>query len=228
MNKFSISEALSFGWETFKKNVSFFIGLVVVLALANVVVGWVLGLLGDSFVAVAINQVVSTGVSVLVSIGAIKITLDIIDGKKGDFKDLYQQYPLFLKMLGTSILEFLIVLAGFILLIVPGIYLSIKLSFASYAVVDKKLGPIDAIKASYDMTKGNWWNLAFLGLVSGLIVIAGALALLVGLFVAIPVVLIAYAYVYRKLSSGIASATPVAATPEPVPAVPASPAVPAG
>lgn len=230
MNTFSISEALSFGWDTFKKNVSFFIMLVLALFLANIVVSFVFGtIFGEDSVAGFIGQVISIILSMLVSIGAMKITLDFVDGKKGDLKDLYLQYPLALKYIGVSILQGLIVLAGFILLIIPGIYLSVKLSFASYVVVDKKAGPVDAIKASYNMTKGNWWNLAFLGIVSVLITIAGALALLVGLFVAIPVVMLAYAYVYRKLSGGMGVVpAPVApVVPEPVaPLEPAAPVMP--
>lgn len=228
MNSFSISEVLSFGWETFKKNVSFFIILVVIIFGVQFVVSIFTASFDDSSLGKFVVYVLGAVVSLVVSVGITKITLDFVDGKKGDFKDLYQQYPLLLNYIGASILGGLIVLVGFILFIVPGIYLSVKLCFTSYAVVDKKLGPVEALKASYNMTKGNWWNLALLGIVSVLIVIAGALALLVGLFVAIPVVMLAFAYAYRKLSSDMGSAAAPAApepavpvsTPEPTPAVP--------
>ncbi len=246
MNTFSISEALAFGWETFKKNVGFFIILVVILGIfqfgVSFLVSWLTGetnvyvnvgstqyqqtkegvFAGNPAIVTLLN-VISTIISLLISIGMMKIFLDFVDGKKGDLKDLYQQYPLALKYIGASILEGLIVLAGFLFFIIPGIYLAVKLSMTTYVVVDKKAGPIDAIKSSYEITKGNWWNLVFLGVVSGLIAIAGALALLVGLFVAIPVIMIAYAFAYRKLSGSIVAPAPVAAAPvapAPVAAVP--------
>ena len=206
--------------------------MVVILAVANVGVGWVLGFLGTSLMALLINNIVSFTVSLLISMGTMKITLDFVDGKKGDYKDLYQQYPLLLKYIGASLLEGLIVVVGFIFLIIPGIYLAVKLNFASYAVIDKKVGPVEALKSSYEITNGNWWNLFLLGVVSVLITLAGALALLVGLFVAIPVVMLAYAYVYRKLASGVSSAPAVATTTTPTasatpdPAAPAAPAMP--
>ena len=224
MNTFSISEALAFGWETFKKNVSFLIVLVIIMAAANFGVGIVLGLLGDSAPAVILSNVLTYVVTILVSIGATKIFIDLVDGKNPSYNDLYRQYPLIVNYFIAEVIMGLAILAGLILLIIPGIYLAVKLSFASYLVVDKKLGPIDALKQSYEITKGNWWNIVFLGVVSGLITLAGALALLVGLFVAIPVTMLAYAYAYRKLSGSIAAAAaPVAAapiTPAPVAAVP--------
>lgn len=229
MNTFSISEALAFGWETFKKNVSFFVIVLVVLAVVQGVGAYISLFFKEEPMLGLVLNLVFVFASMIVSLGVMRMTLDLVDGKKPNFNDFYQQYPLLLKYIGTGIIQGLIVFAGFLLLIIPGIYLSVKLGFSSYVVVDKKVGPFDAIKSSYEMTKGNWWNIAFLGLVSFFICLAGVLALLVGLFVAIPVTTLAYAYVYRKLSGGAGAQTePVPA--EPVPAIPTSapePAAPA-
>ena len=231
MNTFSISEALAFGWETFKKNVFFLIILVLIMAVANFGVSMVLGVLGDSAPAVILSNIVSYVITVLVSLGATKIFIDLVDGKKPSYESLYNQFPLIINFFITQVLAGLAIFAGLLLLIIPGIYLAVKLSFASYLVIDKKLGPIDALKQSYEITKGNWWNIVFLGVVSGLITLAGALALLVGLFVAVPVVMLAYAYTYRKLSGGMgvtpAESAPVAPATNPTPAAEtAAPALP--
>jgi uncharacterized membrane protein len=85
------------------------------------------------------------------------------------------------------------------LLIVPGIIFFIMFQYYGYFIVDKKMGPVEALKASAALTKGVRWKLFGFGLVIGLLNIGGALLLLLGLFVTIPVSQMAIAHVYRKL-----------------------------
>ncbi len=63
------------------------------------------------------------------------------------------------------------------------------------------MGVFESFSKSGQITKGHIWNLFLFGLLIGLISIAGAAALLIGLLVAMPVVSLAGTYVYRKLSS---------------------------
>jgi uncharacterized membrane protein len=66
-------------------------------------------------------------------------------------------------------------------------------------VIDKNLEPVEAVKTSWRMTKGNVWNLFFFGILLGLINILGFLCLIVGLFITVPLSMLATAFVYRKL-----------------------------
>lgn len=56
------------------------------------------------------------------------------------------------------ILSGLIVCAGFVLLIIPGVILSITLYFAFYLVVLKNIKPLDAIIHSFNMVWGRTWT----------------------------------------------------------------------
>jgi hypothetical protein len=76
----------------------------------------------------------------------------------------------------------------------------LRLQFFAYFVVDKNKNPIEAIKASWEATAGSELNLLVLWFASLGIVILGVLALFVGLLAAIPVVLLAVTFVYRRLS----------------------------
>jgi uncharacterized membrane protein len=49
------------------------------------------------------------------------------------------------------------------------------------------------------MTRGNTWNLFFFGILIGLINILGLLCLVVGLFITVPLSMLASAFIYRKL-----------------------------
>jgi uncharacterized membrane protein len=73
------------------------------------------------------------------------------------------------------------------------------LQYTTYLIVDKNLGPIEAIKKSWSVTRGNTWNLFFFGILLGLINILGMVCLLVGLFITIPLGMLATTFVYRKL-----------------------------
>jgi hypothetical protein len=73
---------------------------------------------------------------------------------------------------------------GFILLIVPGIYLVGRLALVAPAVADRSLSnPFEAIRTSWDLTRNNAWSIFFfLFLVALVIVIA---ALIVGSVVSV-------------------------------------------
>ena len=142
---------------------------------------------------------VSVAISIIIQIGFTKITLDLYDKKPLNFSNLYTQYPLALRYFGASILYGLIVGVGLIFLIIPGIYFAIKYQFYSYLIIDKNVGLMDSIKKSGTMTEGVKMNLFIFSLALIGINILGALALGVGLFVSIPITVMATVYVYRKL-----------------------------
>ena len=73
--------------------------------------------------------------------------------------------------------------------------------FYIYFIVEKEVGPIEAIKKSWNLTKGSFWNLFLFGLLSGGIQILGIVALLIGLVFTTPTVWIARAVVYEKLKA---------------------------
>jgi len=195
-----IKEAIEFGWITTKNNLAFFIGLLIVWKLLvwvphivmlivmdiNPIMGWIL------FFA-------DLALTLLLTMGLVKISLNFCDNKKGEFSDLLSQYRLLPKFLLAFILFLLIISVGFILLIIPGIFLIIKLWFWDYFIIDKKMGPIEALKKSWNITNGHMLRLfLFFAIMIG-INILGAFALLVGLFITFPVTMVATAFVYRKL-----------------------------
>ena len=74
------------------------------------------------------------------------------------------------------------------------------MSFATYLVVDRGAGPIEAIKESWRITKGHKWQLFLLMLTLILLNIAGIIAFVIGVLVTIPVTWLAVTHAYRALS----------------------------
>lgn len=205
MKSFSKKEALQFGWNVTKSNLGFFIGFLIVFV-ALIVVPAIISTIAmeTNETNVFLGTIFYVAYYVLiftVSMGLIKTALRFCDNEKGNFKDLFSQYPLFFKYLAGYILYFLIVWVGTILFIVPGIIWGIRFWFFDYLIIDKKIGPIEALKKSSAITKGQKWNLfVFFLMVTG-VNLLGAIALLIGLFVTVPTTMVATAFVYRKLLS---------------------------
>ncbi len=74
-----------------------------------------------------------------------------------------------LSLIGVSILVGLLATIGFILFVIPGMYLAIACSLAYAAVVFSDGGAIKAISTSIKLTLGKWWRTFALLLISGLI-----------------------------------------------------------
>jgi hypothetical protein len=84
-------------------------------------------------------------------------------------KRAVKRYP---ALLATTVLSSLIILAGFIAFIIPGIFLLFKLILSPVSSVVENKSPVDSIKRSWEITVGNWWYLfAFFLIISIIITI---------------------------------------------------------
>lgn len=201
--KFSKEAAIKFGWSRMKENLGFFIVYLIIVFAIEAFFGFFASAFTDSLPSLSLLfNVGSWIVSIVSSIFVIKIGLKLYDHEKiGSYDFLSFSTPLFFKFLLGYVLYTLLAVIGFILLIVPGLYFAIKYQFVQYLIVDKNMDVIEAFKESSKMTNGHKWNLLLLALLYVAIVILGVMALGVGLLVALPIVMVAQAYVYRRLST---------------------------
>ena len=199
--RFGMGEAIRFGWETMKENIWFFIPLLIIAFLIKSVPGAIAEYAGSEFPVIStVLWLSGLLLGYVVDMGLVKISLQFCDGVKGKFDDLLSSFDILIPFIVASILYGLIIFGGFLLLVVPSIIWGIQFSLYPYFIVEKKLGPIEALKASSRATMGAKWDLFLFGLLLGLINFAGMLVFLVGLFATIPTSMVAYAYVYRRLT----------------------------
>jgi uncharacterized membrane protein len=198
MKQFDKIGLIKQAWEIVKKNVQIVALLMVAFVVYQVVQGWVTGFFGDSPIA-ALVSLAFTVLTLFLEIGFLKIVLKLVDGHKAEIQELWAYPQYLLRMIGATLVYAIIVTVGLILLIVPGIYLAIRLQFYSYYIVDKNTGAIDSLRMSWKLTEGNMINIFLFMLILLGLNILGALALLVGLLVTVPVSFIAVTLLYRKL-----------------------------
>ena len=202
--EFSTGSAISFGWETFKRRPWFFVGSTFVILLASGLIngltsGIDAALTGSAQEPSIIGTVINLALGTLLSMGATAFYLAAHDNPDtADLSLLWHPRP-FWKYLGASILLVLAVAVGFVLLIVPGIILGLMFMFTTFVVIERELGPIDAMSASHRLTRGHKWQLLGFVLLLLLINVLGLLALVVGLLVSIPVSTLAFVHAYRVL-----------------------------
>lgn len=149
------------------------------------------------------NHLLSILISTLASFSS--AVFGILYAYKKDFSydEFFEMFSF--KKLGyflfTTIFVMISVLAGLVLLIIPGIILMLCFVFSHYLVVDKSLSPVGAMKKSMAMTKGHRIKiLGFMGL-SFLINLLGLICLGVGVLFTAPLTTIAFGLIYKKLSA---------------------------
>ena len=202
MNTFSASGAIKFAWDTFKKRTWFFIGMTVVIGIISWIIGAVVGAITSSSGSVSVAIVaflLNLSFSALLNMGVIAYALKAHDTpERAEIQDLWHP-QVFWPYLIATLLVFLCVALGFVLLIVPGIIVGLMFMFTPYLVVDRNLSAIEAMKESRRITEGSKWKLFELGVALFLLNLVGAIALLVGLLVTIPVSMLAIVHAYRQL-----------------------------
>lgn len=198
MNTFSIQEAITFGWDTFKKDKGFFALVTLALVVFSGVVNALTG--HGSGIFALVGWLIGFAASTVVTIAYARLALSSNDGHHVGWEGLWAPQH-FWKMFGTTLIVGIVTIVGFILFVIPGIIAIVMLCFTQFLVVDKGLGPIPAIKESYRLSKGHWLQIFLFLLVLLVMNIIGALLILVGLLVSIPVSIIAFAHVYRKISA---------------------------
>lgn len=159
-----------------------------------------IALLQEHAVTILISAVVQIIVGTIVSYGLYKICFNVYDGMKASINAFSASLGSYAKFFVVELLTGLIVGVGILCCILPGIYLLTRLSMASLVVVDDpSCGCIEAIKRSWNMTKGH--ELLLLGMLITLVIlnIVGLFFCIVGIFVTMTITYFAMVHIYRQL-----------------------------
>tara|TARA_B110000285_G_C14916350_1_gene510407 strand:- start:214 stop:804 length:591 start_codon:yes stop_codon:yes gene_type:complete len=156
---------------------------------SNYVVIWANGII--AFLASFLAAITIIGILAIpaIWIGYIESLLRIRRGGKVDFGAFFkvgfkQWWPLFVLVL----LMFLGILAGYMLLIIPGVYLSVAWMFATYLKIDRDISISDAFGESRRLVSNSGWWLLFLYVL--LLGVAGQILTL------IPILNLVYIFVF--------------------------------
>lgn len=133
------------------------------------------------------------------AMGLFMIALKFSVGAKIEVGELFKHYNKIVPLFLTYLIFYLLVAFGLILLIIPGIYLMVAFSMAVPLVVEKQMAPWDALMTSRKAITHKWFAMLGLSLLSMLLIIIAAIPLGIGLIWAIPLVVLAFAILYRDM-----------------------------
>jgi hypothetical protein len=196
-----IAGAFRAGWRGFVGNI---VPLIVVALVVWVVTGAV-NLWGNQTAGVAqfLWGVVSFFLGQIVAIVWISLALAVIDGREITSDTLLPSGGTLISYVVASLLFSLMVGIGLVLLVIPGLIVAVVFGLYGWALVDKALDPIEALRHSSRITSGNRWQV-FAFIVAAIVLnIFGVLLLVVGVLVTSAVTLIAAAHVYRQLDGSL-------------------------
>lgn len=160
------------------------------------------GMNGAHLAYIFVSNLVSALLSVFLMLGFVRIGLNIVSGKPFSVGMLFGQGGKVVRGFFAQILYGLMVALGLLLLIFPGIYLALRYSQYMNAIVDKDMGIMDAFAYSARLTENNRLNLFVIFLFSVGIIIAGCIALIVGLLFAYPMIGVMWIVAYRWMQYG--------------------------
>lgn len=222
--EFSPAEAIMWGWRRFTENVgpillAALLALVVtaVVAIIGSIItallggqrpdvdlsspmGWEEALSTSSSLAELPSDILQTIASLILGAVFAKAALNVADGQPFNLGAAFGTVN-YMNALVLGILVGIATTIGFVLCILPGIVVMFLTYLSTYALVDGAgQSPIDAIKTSISLVTSRVGDSLLLALLNFLVIVAGFLALCVGLFAAIPVTVLSTAYAYRWFS----------------------------
>ena len=149
-------------------------------------------------VASSLVEILTTLIMFPLGVGLGLLGIRRAAGKDTPVSTLWEPYNQAIPLIFMFVLMGLLIIAGFFLLVLPGIYLSIAYSFAPYLIVEKNMGAWEALETSRKAITQYWWRYFGLMLVAMLLIIIGSIPLLIGLLWVLPIVVIATGEVFAK------------------------------
>ncbi|MGH8526063.1 MAG: hypothetical protein ACREXY_18235 [Gammaproteobacteria bacterium] len=197
-------EAIRHGWDATKANFNSLVVLVIVAGLLTGIPSWIAETLKEPSPGLSfLFRLMGFVMSMLLGIGALRVSLRLHDGQPVSLQDLFiADWPLFWRYILATLLYSLAVGVGLILFVIPGVVLGVRYVLYGYFVLERGARPVEALRQSATATEGVRWEIFLLMLLLLVLNVLGAALLLVGLLFTIPLTYLTGAWVYRRLTGG--------------------------
>ncbi len=159
----SVSKMFQVAWDQYTANFSTYTILTLILVIPQLIfqgIKW--GVLEKGSSIFGIVNTLGTIIVIACGIAAsVSLVYAIADNAKQPWRVYYEKnFYGWKRYLVTNILRGLIVLAGFVLFIIPGIVFSIQFAVAEWIAMLEGKGGMDSLHGSRDLVRGRWWAVA--------------------------------------------------------------------
>lgn len=156
-----------------------------------------MALMGQQF-----TSFLAQGVSYVLFAGVMIFTLKLLRGETAKFEDVFAGFKNFVPYFVAGLAYGIAVGFAYCCFCIPGLILSGLLMFTFPLIYDRNMGPIDAMKESFNLLKDQLGMATVYFLLAYLFAIAGLIACGVGVIVTLPIIYIAQALAYHKIVGG--------------------------
>ena len=144
--------------------------------------------------------IISAPVSTIFMAGLFKYYLKLIRGEMPTVSDAFSGFGSRTgQLILLSLVQMTLVVLGYMLCIIPGIYLTVAWYFAIPLVIDRNLDFWPALQLSRRLVSKHWFIVFAAMLVFGLVAMIGIIACGIGILVTMPVGTIALMYAYETI-----------------------------
>ncbi len=199
--KFNLTEVVKTSWEALKSQIWILIGLMIGMGIISLIINFLSISVQGSILASLVVAIISLAISGIFGMGYIKNLFQTLDGTEPQFSAYGQQAGKLITYIIAGIIYTVIITIGIFLLIIPGIYLALRLQFFMAYIVEEDAGIIESLQRSWEITKDQALQLFLLALVMILFCFVGILLIGIGILVAAPLCYMMYCVVFRKLNS---------------------------
>ena len=200
----TVSGTFSHGWETMKKFFPELLLILLILGLFSLPMGLVNSFVDERSFGYIFFSIFNAAYGLIImaplSYGASLLCLKAVRGESFNVNEIFFAYRRTLQIALANILVGVVVGLGFELLIVPGIIFACKLSMVPYLMMDRNMEAVEAVRTSWNITKGYSWTIFGMGFLSFFIILAGVILLIVGVFPAIIWISVAFAAMYEGIN----------------------------
>jgi uncharacterized membrane protein len=177
------------GWELFKLYPGGCVGFALLFFIIHVILSYL----------PRIGGLISLAISAPLYAGFYVVSAKLLQRRTPVFQDFFTGFQFFLPLLLLSVISTILIVLGFILLILPGIFLMVCYLFPSMLIIDRRLDFWPAMELSRRTVQSQWFGFFVFVLLLVLINLGGALLLGLGLLVSLPVSACAVATAYADV-----------------------------
>ncbi len=169
----------------------------VIALILNAVLGFIFP--AGNEIANNAKSLLSMPVLVPIMLGIVMLAISHVRAKELKLQSIFDYYIHVWPLVSASIAMYIMIAIGFLLLILPGIYLAVSYKFTLPLIVDKKLGVWEAMELSRRTVTKRWFKFFGLDIALLIIVLISAIPLGIGLIWTAPMAFIAHALLYHHL-----------------------------
>ena len=212
-----LGDCISRGWELVKNDFWPVVGTTTLVIFIIFIINQIFGLFTRSAIndMVVQHQISSRGIFIVVLVmiisapvytiftaGLFKYYLKLIRGENVVIGDAFSGFgPHFGQLVLLSLVQTILIFLGYLLCVVPGIYLAVAWYFAIPLIIDKGLGFWEAMELSRKMVNKHWFLVFAFLLVYGLLCMSGIIACFIGILVTLPIGFASLMFAYETIFS---------------------------